>query len=44
MPGAVFRFENREGTLGPGGDMRLFGSATFEICRTSANGPFAGCS
>lgn len=43
-PGAVFRFENREGTLGPGGDMRLFGSATFEICRSSTKGAFAGCS
>jgi hypothetical protein len=43
-PGAVFRFENREGTLGPGGDMRLFGSATLEICRSSVKGPFAGCS
>ena len=41
--GAVFRFENREGTLGPGGDMRLFGSATMELCRASAAGPFAGC-
>ena len=41
--GAVFRFENREGTLGPGGDMRLFGSATMELCRSSAAGPFAGC-
>jgi hypothetical protein len=42
-PGAVFRFENREGTLGPRGDMRLFGSATLEICRSSAKGVFAGC-
>jgi hypothetical protein len=42
-PGAVFRFENREGTLGPGGDMRLFGSGTVEICRSSAQGTFAGC-
>ena len=42
-PGAVFRFENRQGTLGPGGDMRLFGSATLEVCRSSSNGPFAGC-
>lgn len=42
-PGAVFRFENREGTLGPGGDMRLFGSATLEVCRSSARGTFAGC-
>jgi hypothetical protein len=42
-PGAVFRFENREGTLGPGGDMRLYGSATVEVCRSSANGAFAGC-
>lgn len=42
-PGAVFRFENRQGTLGPGGDMRLFGSATMEVCRSSLNGPFTGC-
>jgi hypothetical protein len=42
-PGAVFRFENREGTLGPGGDMRLFGSATLEVCRSSTRGTFAGC-
>jgi hypothetical protein len=42
-PGAVFRFENREGTLGPGGDMRLFGSATLEVCRSSSVGMFAGC-
>lgn len=41
--GAVFRFENREGTLGPGGDMRLYGSATIELCRSSMNGPFGGC-
>lgn len=41
--GATFRFENREGTLGPGGDMRLFGSATMELCRPSSQGPFAGC-
>lgn len=42
--GALFRFENRQGTLGPGGDMRLFGSATMELCPSSASGPFAGCS
>jgi hypothetical protein len=42
-PGAVFRFENREGTLGPGGDMRLYGSATLEVCRSSSQGMFAGC-
>ena len=42
-PGAVFRFENREGTLGPGGDMRLSGSATMELCQSSAKGAFAGC-
>jgi len=42
-PGAVFRFENREGTLGPGGDMRLFGSATLEVCQSSTRGTFAGC-
>jgi hypothetical protein len=41
--GAVFRFENREGTLGPGGDMRLFGSATMEVCRPSSEGAFKGC-
>jgi len=41
--GAVFRFENREGTLGPGGDMRLFGSATVELCRPSSEGAFKGC-
>jgi hypothetical protein len=43
VTGATFRFENREGVLGPGGDMRLWGSATVEICPTSSNGPFAGC-
>jgi hypothetical protein len=42
--GAIFRFENREGVLGPGGDMRLFGSATMELCRPSSEGPFKGCS
>jgi hypothetical protein len=41
--GAVFRFENREGTLNPGADMRLFGSATMELCRMSSDGPFKGC-
>jgi hypothetical protein len=41
--GKIFRFENREGTLTPGADMRLFGSATLELCRTSSDGPFAGC-
>lgn len=43
VTGAVFRFENREGVLGPRGDMRLFGSATVEICPTSSSGPFQGC-
>jgi len=43
VTGAVFRFENREGVLGPGGDMRLFGSASVEICPTSSAGPFQGC-
>jgi hypothetical protein len=43
ITGAVFRFENREGVLGPGGDMRLFGSGTVEICPTSSAGPFEGC-
>lgn len=42
--GAIFRFENREGVLGPGGDMRLSGSATLELCRTSSEGPFTACS
>lgn len=41
--GAIHRFENRDGTLGPGGDMRLFGSATMELCRSSSKGLFAGC-
>jgi hypothetical protein len=41
--GAVFRFENREGTLAPGADMRLFGSASMELCRPSSQGPFTGC-
>lgn len=43
VTGNVFRFENRDGTLGPGGDMRLAGSATLEICATSSAGPFKGC-
>jgi hypothetical protein len=43
VTGAIFRFENRQGVLGPGGDMRLSGSGTVEICRTSRSGPFAGC-
>jgi hypothetical protein len=43
VTGAVFRFENREGVIGPGGDMRLSGSATVEICPTSSAGPFEGC-
>lgn len=41
--GAVYHFENREGTLGPGGDMRLYGSATMEVCRPSSEGAFRGC-
>jgi len=44
VTGAVFRFENRSGLLGPGGSMRLSGSGTVEICPTSSAGPFAGCS
>lgn len=43
VTGAIFRFENREGVLGPGGDMRLSGSGTVEVCATSSDGPFARC-
>lgn len=39
--GAIFRFENREGDPHP--MMRNCGSATFEICRRSDDGPCKGC-